>query len=682
MPMRPTAIVFLTALAATAVGSTALADTTSHYQILFEGKRGGSQTTTVRKDGRIAVDFTYRQNGRGPDLHEEIVVGADGTPASYRVTGKSTFGAPVNESYQRTGNRVAWRASADRGDRTQAGPAIYVPVESSIEMTAVTARAIARQPGKVLAGVPGGELRLEKLRQATLDANGTPMRLALYSISGIDTEPRFVWITDDDSMRLAAFIYPGWIQVVDDALEAHAAELERQQVEAESALQMALQQRLAHTFAEPIVFRNVRVFDAAASRLTGPSDVFVYRGRIAAIYPAGSTLREAGTVIDGTGRVLMSALFDMHTHEGAWDSLLQIAAGVTATRDMGNNNQTLLALKSRIDSGAIVGPTIMPAGFIEGESKYASRGGFVVNDLAAAKDAVDWYAQRGYRQIKLYNSFHPEWVKETAAYAHARGLRVSGHIPAFMKAEDAVRDGYDEIQHINQVLLNFYVTPTTDTRTLARFYLIADNVHALDLDSEPVRNLIALLKAHGTSIDLTLATFEPSFTQLQGEPNPAYGMVADHVPVSLQRGWRTNSMDATKKNIARWRASYARMLEFSHRLYEAGVPLVAGTDEIPGFTLYRELELYAKAGIPAAEVLKIATVNGAKYTGTLNDRGTVERGKLADLILVDGDPTTNISDIRRVSLVMKGGTVYYPAEVYEAVGIRRFVDPPKVTPAR
>jgi len=483
-------------------------------------------------------------------------------------------------------------------------------------------------------------------------------------------------------MRLVALISPGSIQVIDDTLEAQAGELEQQQVLAEAELQQALEKRLAHRFAEPIVFRNVRVFDSAAARLTETADVFIDRGRIAAIYPAGAPLRAAGTVIDGKGRVLMPALFDMHTHEGAWDSLLQIAGGITVTRDMGNNNRALTALRARIDSGAIVGPTILPAGFIEGESPYSARGGFVVDDLQGAKDAVDWYAERGYRQIKIYNSFHPDWVKETAAYAHLRGLRVSGHIPAFMKAEDAVRDGYDEIQHVNQVLLNFYVTPTTDTRTLARFYLIADNVHALDLDSRRVTNLIDLLKEHGTSIDLTLATFEPSFTQLQGEPNPSYGMVADHVPISLQRAWRTNSMNATPQNIATWRASYARMLEFAGRLYRAGIPIVAGTDNIPGFTLHRELELYVKAGIPPAEALRIATWNGAKYTGTLAERGSVERGKRADLILVDGDPTMNISDIRRISLVMKGDTVYYPAEVYEAVGVRRFVDPPAVTPAQ
>ena len=671
--MRLLAISLLTALSAAAH-----ADATYHYQILFEGKRGGAQTTTVRSDGRIVTDYSYRDNGRGPDLHEEIAVDANLVPVEFRVKGKSTFGAPVDEWFKQTGRRAKWHGSADHGEITLTAPAVYAPVDNSIEAVAVIARALLRQPNGSMAGLPGGALHIEKVKETTVSANGTAMPLALYAISGVDTQPAFVWLHNDTSQRLAAFIYPGFFITIDDALEGLAGELEAGQTQAESDLQAALQTRLAHRFAEPILIRDVQVFDATAGKLTMPADVYINRGRIAAIYQAGSTARAAGTVIDGSGRVLMSALFDMHTHEGAWDSLLQIAAGVTVTRDMGNNNATLAALRTRIDSGAIVGPTIMPAGFIEGESEFSSRGGFVVDSLQGAKDAVDWYAQRGYRQIKIYNSFHPDWVKETAAYAHMRGLRVSGHIPAFMKAEDAVRDGYDEIQHINQVLLNFYVTPKTDTRTLARFYLIADNVHSLDLDSDAVQKFIALLKARHTSIDLTLATFEPSFTQLQGEPNPAFGMLAEHVPVSLQRAWRTNSMNATKKNIAAWRASYAKMLEFSGRLYAAGVPIVAGTDEIAGFTLHRELELYVKAGIPAAEVLKIATVNGAKYTGTLDERGSVERGKLADLILIDGDPVKNISDIRKISLVMKGGTVYYPAEVYEAVGVKRFIDPPKV----
>ena len=674
--MRPLAITLLTALS-----GAALADSTYHYQVLFEGEVSGSQVTTVRDDGRIVSDFTYRQNGRGPDIHEEIRLDADGLVTDFRVKGKSTFGAPINESFQKKGDRASWRALSDRGSTTPGGAALYAPVDSSLEYLAIAVRAALRQPDRKLALLPGGEARVEALRSITLDAAGHPADVTLYAISGVDMEPTFVWLTSDDSKRLAAYIYPGSMQAVADALESQAARLEGEQKQAEMSLQAELQKRLAHRFEEPIVFRNVRVFDAAAAQLTEPSDVYVSRGRIAAIYRGGSTPREAGTVIDGDGRTLMSALFDMHVHAGAWDGLLQIAAGVTVTRDMGNNNATFTELRSRIDSGAIVGPTIFPTGFIEGESDFSARGGFVVDSLEAARDAVDWYAQHGYRQIKIYNSFHPEWVKETAEYAHQRGMRVSGHIHAFMKAEDAVLQGYDEIQHINQVLLNFYVTPTTDTRTLARFYLIADNVHSLDLDSKPVRDFIGLLEERQTSIDLTLATFEPSFTQLQGEANPAFGMIADHLPVALQRALRSNSMDATPKNIATWRASYARMVEFAGRLYQAGIPIVAGTDDIAGFTLHRELEIYANAGIPPAEVIKIATVNGAKYTGTSAERGTVEPNKVADLILVNGDPTSNISDIRKVSLVMKGGTVYYPAEVYEAIGVRRFEDPPRVTPS-
>ena len=117
-------------------------------------------------------------------------------------------------------------------------------------------------------------------------------------------------------------------------------------------------------------------------------------------------------------------------------------------------------------------------------------------------------------------------------------------------------------------------------------------------------------------------------------------------------------------------------------MFAAGVPIVAGTDTYAGFGLHRELELYVLAGIPPLQVLRIATWNGAKYTQTLAQRGSIERGKLADVVLVDGDPSTNISDIRRISLVLKGGVAYAPAQIYEAVGIRPFVPAATlVTPA-
>src|SRR5258705_5892365 len=185
-------------------------------------------------------------------------------------------------------------------------------------------------------------------------------------------------------------------------------------------------------------------------------------------------------------------------------------------------------------------------------------------------------------------------------------MRVSGRIPAFMRAEEAVRAGYDEIQHINQVMLNFLVKPEDDTRTLLRFYLIGDNASQIDLESDDAKAFFQLLVARGTVVDTTIATFEPMFTQLQGESNPAFRKVASHVPPILQRNWLVNSMDINAANVARFRNSYAKLMELTRRLYAAGIPLVAGTDNIACFTLHRELELYVQARIGASQALQIS----------------------------------------------------------------------------
>ncbi len=653
------------------------------HSVTFSGKIGGTQTTTIDANGRIVVDFTYRNNGRGPDVREETVLDADGTQLSYTARGKSTFGAPIEERFERSGQRSSWRTLAGAGEIVQEQAAVYVPEsilsEYSPETLAIVTRAVLRARSSSLPALPGGELRVEKLKETTLNSEKEPLAVALYGLHGLTTGPTFIWLTSDATMRFFASIDPGDMQIIETGSEPHANTLENLQLEAENELLAAIAKRLTHRLPDPIVFRNVHVFDSATGKRSEPSDVYISSGRIAAIYPAGSQAQGVGATVDGSGQTLMPGLFDMHSHEGPWKCLLQIAGGVTSSRDMGNDNPYLSKLLARLKAGEIIGPRIVPTGFIEGASPFSARSGIVVSDLQAAKDAVDWYAQRGYRQIKIYNSFHPEWVAPTAAHAHARGMRVSGHIPAFMKAEEAIAAGYDEIQHINQVLLNFIVGPKDDTRTLARFTLVADNMHRVDLDSEKVRRFFTLLKDRGTVIDTTVAIFEPSFTQMQGEPNPSYRDIEAHVPVALRRQWRTNSMDLNANNAETWRASFDTMLKFIGGLHQEGVPLVAGTDDIAGFTLHRELELYEKAGIPAPEALRIATRSGAKYTNTLDSLGSVEPGKFADLILVDGDPTANISDIRRVSLVMKAGNVYYPAELYEAVGITRFVDPPPIT---
>jgi imidazolonepropionase-like amidohydrolase len=677
---RPLRLAALVALAAPALQA-APAGSVSRYTVLIQGQPSGAQVTTVKSDGRMDVDFDFKTNGRGPTLSEHYNFAADGTLIHFEVSGSSEFGAPVHEEFTRTASGAQWQSDADRGSSTQAGPAVYVPADSSLEPLAALVRAALQQPRQRIAALPAGEVHVERVSQAQLEGPHGVQRVALYAVTGIEAHPDYIWLTDDAAARFFAAIFPGFAQVLPVGFENRAAQLEALEEEAEHAYQHQLYLRLAHHYGEGLLLRNVRVFDAEHARLGTPGDVYVWRGRIAAIYPLGSVPRAGTAVIDGAGRVLLPALFDMHVHEDAWDMLLQLGGGVTSVRDMGNNNEMLLELMHQVDAGEIAGPRVFPCGFIEGESPFAARNGFVVKDLQGAKDAVDWYAQHGYRQIKLYNSFQPQWVSETAAYAHARGLRVSGHVPAFMTSAEAIRAGYDEIQHINQLMLLFFVGPKDDTRTLARFYLVAQHANTLDLNSAPVNDLIALMKAHGTALDTTLTAFEGSFTQRQGEVNPSYAAVIDHVPISMQRGWRENSMDVNERNAAQYRASFDKLVQMVGRLYREGIPLEAGTDDVAGFTLHRELELYVRAGIPPAEALRIATWNAAHLLGRGEELGAVAAHRSADLILVDGEPTQNISDIRHISLVMKEGVVYFPAEIYEALGVRRFADPPQVHPA-
>ena len=136
--------------------------------------------------------------------------------------------------------------------------------------------------------------------------------------------------------------------------------------------------------------------------------------------------------------------------------------------------------------------------------------------------------------------------------------------------------------------------------------------------------------------------------------------------------WATDSAVPDDATAKRYAASYAKMVEFVGRLHRAGVPIVAGTDNIPGFTLQSELEIYVQAGMTPARALQIATWDAARYARA-TDRGSIAPGKLADLVLIDGDPTTNIGDIRKVALVITQGASIVPSEVHGELGIRPFV---------
>lgn len=665
--------------------STAAAGLVGRWQVISESSGQVIGQLWVRAGdgpGRLQATFGYLDNGRGPSSEEWLELADDGTPRDYRVSGTSTYGSALAEQYRRADGRVSWQSPVDRGDQAvpaaASGPSLYVAMGGSPLLDALAVAALARQTGseRALPLWPSGRLTQQTLQRLSLQHDGRPLALQLLAHTGLGLSPTLLWASDEPQPRLLAMVWPGWGALIAEGFEDLLPQLRQQQLAAQGLLH---RQRVAD-WLQPLpgltLLRNARVFDSEAARLLPPQDVFIAEGRITALQPTGSLVaQQPDTVIDAAGRVLLPGLYDMHAHSDRDSGVLHLAAGVTTVRDMGNGNAHLQALMDEAARGQLLHPRVVPAGFIEGRSPFSSQNGRMVSTLDEAKAAVDWYAQRGHTMVKIYNSFPREHLAATVAHAHARGLRVGGHVPAFLRADDVLDAGFDEISHVNQLLLNFLVTPETDTRTLERFYLPAERLGTLDLDSPAVQAFIARLKARGTVADLTLMTFQ-FLQQRDGEAPAELAEVMGHLPPDLQRGLRAAQMKIPDEATAqRYRAAVAKLAEFAGRLYRAGVPLVAGTDHIAGLVLHSELIGYVQqAGLTPAQALQIATDQAARVSGTLDQRGRITPGRLADLLLVEGDPTQRISDLRRVSLVITQGGLLRPRRVHQALGLKPFVE--------
>lgn len=178
-------------------------------------------------------------------------------------------------------------------------------------------------------------------------------------------------------------------------------------------------------------------------------------------------------------------------------------------------------------------------------------------------------------------------------------------------------------------------------------------------------------RSRGTDIDPTLVAFEGMFTARPGQVDPSQAAIADRMPAQVRRRFFSGGLPVKPEMDQRYRNGFGEMMEIVKTMYDAGVPIVAGTDNGPvGFALHRELELYVEASIPAPKVLQIATIGEARVMHHDADRGSIAVGKLADMVLVDGDPTPNISDVRKTVVVVKDGIVYQPKELYAALGVR------------
>ncbi|TQV74843.1 amidohydrolase family protein [Aliikangiella marina] len=490
----------------------------------------------------------------------------------------------------------------------------------------------------------------------------------LLALNGLGFGPSFLWV--DENHQLFALAY-SWMGLTPEGWGNSLKKLQALQDKAEFEFNKQLATKNSIALNGVTVINNVDIFTAKDNQLIKNTSIAIENGKILAIGKKVKSIK-ADKVIDGKGRTLMPGLWDMHAHIQMGDGLLNIANGVTSVRDLANDHAQLMQTIEVFNSGEVIGPSIYRGGFIDQKSPFSAPTGKLAETLEEALKYVDWYAERGYQQIKIYSSITPEWVKPIAERVHQHGMRLSGHIPSYMTAEKAVKDGFDEIQHINMVFLNFLAGPKDDTRTPVRFKLVAEEAGSLDLNSKAVNDFIELLKKRKTVVDPTVTIFHSMFLNKAGELDPGYAMIADHLPANVARGFLAAEMEITADNEQRYADSANALLMMIKKLYDAGVPLVAGTDAIVGFTLHRELELYAKAGIPNYDVLKIATINSARIAGQ-KDVGTIEEGMIADLILLDGNPLEDISHIRSVAMTIKGNNLYRSDQLFESIGIKPFV---------
>jgi hypothetical protein len=631
-------------------------------KILIQGNPAGAQTVQVDPGGATRVEYSYNDRGRGDQIVATWKLDAAGVPTEYEGRGNDYMKAPVEERFEIKNGKASWKNRSEQGEQAVSGAAFYLPMSSPPEFLAVLARALLKAPNRKLPLLPAGEASIETA--GTLKtAKG---ELTEYRITGLGFSQESIWLDRAGT----AWSVSGWFSVVPEGSEGVIPELRTAQEKTAAAWSKRMADTLARRPAAGLVIRNARLFDPRDLSVTPGTSVFVEGERIVRVGPDAEVKPPPNAeVIDARGGFLMPGLWDNHQHLGDVSGALDLANGVTSARDLANDLDSFPQRVVRYDDGSELGPRVIKAGIIDGTGELAGPTTMRADTAELALKHVDWYADHGYAQIKIYSSIKPELVPIMADRAHARGLRVSGHVPAFMSARDFVEGGADEIQHLNFVVLNFLFPEVKETRNRDRFIKVAERAREFTPDKPEVRDFISFLKKHRTVLDPTIGLFEGLFC---GDPTaitPGLEDIVPRFPPQVRRVMRSGALEAPKDKEAAYREAFPAMLRLLKALHDAGVTIIPGTDSLPGYTLHHELVLYARAGIPAPEVLRMATLTSAEVMGVTKDRGLIAAGKLADMILVEGDPTENIRDIRNITTVIKGGKIHDPAAIEKALGI-------------
>lgn len=429
-----------------------------------------------------------------------------------------------------------------------------------------------------------------------------------------------------------------------------------------------------------VVLRNARIIDGTGAPPREGQTVVIRNGAIAAIGAAGSIQTPAGAlVLDLTGKSLIPGLVMVHEHlyyptgPGIYANLtesfirLYLAGGVTAMRTGGNmNGYAELNAAAAVARGEKAGPWIdATAPYLNGPNRFVQM--HALTTPADARRFVDFWADQGATSFKAYMQISREVLGAAIEAAHARGLKVTGHLCSVTYAE-AAQLGIDDLEHGFLASTDFVAGKAPDECPSGGQG--QQSIASLDPESPAFKALVQELVDRKVALTSTLTVFE-TFTPGRPVP-PGLEVLLPELKTQFEQLYQRVS----QSDVSPYKALFPKAMALELAFARAGGLLLVGTDPtggggvIPGFSNQRAVELLVDAGFSPLEAIRIATLNGATYLGRANRIGSIAVGKQADLVVIDGNPAAAIADIRKVTLVFKQGVGYDPAKLIASVSGR------------
>ncbi len=498
-------------------------------------------------------------------------------------------------------------------------------------------------------------LEIKLVGNEAFQIKGQMVRLTRYTVANLVFGREILWM--NNSNRVAAIMtFAGGLpqEEVLDEYESATDSIFHSGVRQEmlDLADLGLQAPPEATGTYAIV--GARLIDGTGSPALENATVVIKNGRINSVgpWPAPAGIR----VIHAEGKTLIPGLWEMHTHySGVEFGPALLAAGVTTARDCGGEFDFLTTIRNAIVTGKnnVLSPRLLLAGLIDGDNPLAF-GSLNADTPAQAIRIVDLYANNHFEQIKVYTQIKPEILKVITDEAHKRGMTVTGHVPAAVNTSQGIEAGMDQINHL---------------QFITRGMRSEGDVGPVDLTSQRAKDLVALLLAKHIVVDPT-----DGWGEMAGHPKSidaaTFEPGVNAAPYVLSSKFR--AMGAPAADEARFRARMADNLKIIKALYDAGIPIVAGSDTgLIGYGLDRELELYVQAGLSPMAALQTATLNAARAMHLEADSGTIQVGKRADLVVLNSNPLDNISNIRRVDKVITEGRLYDSKKLARTVGFTR-----------